>query len=195
MSVRWERIGRRKAYAGHVVDVDVDTVRVAADGDVREREYDVVRHPGAASMVPLHDDGTVSLVRQFRYPVGGEILEIPAGSLGEGETYEACARREIEEEIGCRGGRWTPLATFYTTPGFCDEEMRVFLVEELEPGERSLEKDEHLRVARIPFLEAIARISRGGIHDAKTIAGLHLARARLEEEGRWPPGRRAEGLT
>lgn len=197
--IEWERLERETVYEGHVVQVHLDTVRVRSPEGSRETEYDVVHHPGAASMVPLFADGAVALVRQFRYPVGGEILEIPAGSLGDGETFEACARRELEEEVGVRGGTWSELATFYTTPGFCDEEMRVFLVEDLEVGERSLDRDEHLRVLRLPFAEALRKIARGEIHDAKTIVGLHTARARLEAEGRWPldsgrePGTGPEG--
>lgn len=188
MRVDVERLARRTVYRGRVVDVHVDTVRIEAHGETRETEYDVVHHPGAASFVPLFEDGTVALIRQLRYAVGGEILEIPAGSLGAGETFEACAEREIEEEIGWRARRWTPLATFYTTPGFSDEEMRLFLAEDLEPGEADPDEDEHLEVVRIPLTEALARIASGEIHDAKTILGLFATRARLEDEGRWPPG-------
>lgn len=189
MNVRWERLSRETVYRGHVVDVHVDRVRIEADGETRETEYDVVHHPGAASVVPLFGDGTVALIRQLRYAVGGEILEIPAGSLHEGESFEACARREIEEEIGWRASRWTTLATFYTTPGFSDEEMRCFLAENLEPGERALDDDEHLEVVRMGLDEAVAAIAAGAVRDAKSIVGLLAARARLEEEDRWPlPG-------
>ncbi|MBW3660801.1 MAG: NUDIX hydrolase [Gemmatimonadetes bacterium] len=186
MSFEWERLARETVYRGRVVDVWSDRVRIESEGESRESGYDVVHHPGAASIVPLFEDGTVALIHQFRYAVGGEIWEIPAGSLSEGESFEACAEREIEEEIGWRAGRWTTLATFYTTPGFCDEEMRLFLAEDLEPGERALDEDEHLRVERMPLEAALAQVASGEIHDAKTLVGLLATRARLEDEGRWP---------
>ncbi len=187
MSLEWERLARETVHEGRVVDLWVDRVRIVAGGEARETDYDVVHHPGAASIVPLFDDGTVGLVHQFRYAVEGEIWEIPAGSLRDGESFEACAEREIEEEIGWRAARWTPLATFYTTPGFCDEEMRLFLAEDLSPGERALDEDEHLRVERIALPDAVGMIGSGEIRDAKTIVGLLATRARLEEERRWPP--------
>lgn len=191
MSLQWERLARETMYEGRVVDVWRDRVRTEVDGETRESDYDVIHHPGAASIVPLFEDGSVALVRQFRYPVEGEIWEIPAGSLGEGESFEACAEREIEEEIGWRAGRWTELATFYTTPGFCDEEMRLFLAEDLSPGRRALEEDEHMAVERIPFGEALGMIRSGEIRDAKTIVGLLATWRWLEDAGRW----RAEGTS
>lgn len=187
MSLEWERLARETVYRGRVVDVWRDRVRTEADGESRETAYDVVHHPGAASIVPLFGDGSVALVRQFRYAVEGEIWEIPAGSLHEGESFEACAEREIEEEIGWRAGRWTELATFYTTPGFCDEEMRLFLAEDLSPGERALDEDEHMTVERISLSEALGMIRTGEIRDAKSIVGLLSTRVWLEEAGRWPP--------
>lgn len=185
--MKWERLDRRTVYAGWVVDVHVDRVRIETGGDVRESEYDVVHHPGAASIVALYEDGTVALLTQFRYPVGGWIREIPAGSLEDGESYETCAERELAEEVGVRAGRWTPLATYHTTPGFCDEEMRVFLAEDLTPADRALDADEHLTVERVPLADAVSEAEGGGIPDAKTIVGLCAARARLVDEGRWPP--------
>lgn len=180
MSVEWERLGGEEVYRGRAVRVERDTIRVRAAEGWRETVYDVVRHPGAAAIVPLFEDGTVALLRQFRYPVGGEIWEIPAGTLRPGESWEACARRELEEEIGWRARSWEPLAAFYTTPGFCDEEMRVFLATDLVPGESALDEDEHLEPARLPFEEALARVESGAIRDAKTIVGLRSLAARLD---------------
>jgi ADP-ribose pyrophosphatase len=153
----------------------------------REAVYDLVHHPGAAAIVPLHADGTVSLLHQFRYALGREIWEIPAGTLEEGEPFLECASRELEEETGFRAARWTELATFYTSPGFCDEELRVFLAEELSKGSGGTEADEHLEVVRIPLAEALAWIEAGRIVDAKSIVGLLRARERLVAEGRWSP--------
>lgn len=187
--VEWERIGREVVYEGRVVDVHRDRVRLKSPDGERETDYDVVHHPGAAAIVPLFEDGTVALVNQFRYVVGGMVWEIPAGSLDQGESYLACAGRELEEEIGHKAERWTPLATFYTTPGFSDEEMRLFLAEALSPGTSALEEDEALEVVRIPFAGALEWAAAGKIHDAKTLVGLYAARAHLEATGRWPLGR------
>lgn len=188
MKVDWERVGREAIFEGRVIDVFRDTVRTRRDGVEREVVYDLVHHPGAAAIVPLYEDGTVALLHQFRYALGEEIWEIPAGTLEEGEPFLECARRELEEETGQRALRWTVLATFHTSPGFCDEEIQVFLAEELSPGRGGPEPDEHLEVARIPLTEALAWIDSGRIVDAKTMVGLLRARERLVADGRWPTG-------
>ena len=188
MKVDWERLARETAFEGRVVDVFRDTVRVRRDGDEREAVYDIVHHPGATAIVPLFEDGSVALLHQFRYAVGGEMWEIPAGTLEEGEEYLDCARRELEEEVGHTAARWTELASIYTTPGFCDEMLRVFLAEELSPGHVRPDPDEHLEVVRIPFDEALAWIGAGRIVDAKTIVGLLRARDHLAADGRGVAG-------
>ncbi|CAN5815250.1 NUDIX hydrolase [soil metagenome] len=188
MRVDWERIGREAVFEGRVIDVFRDTVRMRRDGVEREAVFDMVHHPGAAAIVPLFADGTVALLHQFRYALGREIWEIPAGTLEAGEPFLACARRELEEETGQRAGRWSELATLYTAPGFCDEELRVFLAEELSEGCGGTEPDEHLEVVRVPLAEAVAWIEAGKIVDAKTTVGLLRARERLAAEGRWPSG-------
>ena len=188
MKVDWVRLAREAAFEGRVVDVFRDTVRVSHDGEEREAVYDLVHHPGATAVVPLFDDGSVALLHQFRYAVGTEIWEIPAGTLEPDEPFLECARRELEEEIGQRAGRWTQLARFYTSPGFCDEELHVFLAEELSPGSKGLDPDEHLEVVRVPLSDALAWVESGRIVDAKTIVGLLRTRERLEREGRWPAG-------
>lgn len=185
--MKWERMGSETVYRGRAVDVRRDDVRITAGGRTRATTYDVVHHPGAAAIVPLFADGTVALIHQFRYAVGETIWEIPAGTLDEGESYADCAARELTEETGCRAGRWTPLAAFYTTPGFCDERMEVFLAEDLTEGPGGPEEDEDLEVERIPVAEAVGWATSGKIRDAKTIAGLFAVRAHLEEAGRWPP--------
>lgn len=186
--MEWERLDRKTIYQGHVVDVHRDRVRVVGRSGERETEYDVVHHPGAAAIVPLFDDGTVALLHQFRYVVEDSIWEIPAGSLDGDEAYLACAARELEEEIGQRAERWTPLATFYTTPGFSDEEMRLFLAEGLTPCPPAPQEDEDLEIVRIPFTVALEWAAVGKIHDAKTLLGLYAARAHLIQAGRWSEG-------
>lgn len=188
MKVDWQRVGSEPVFEGRVIDVFRDTVRMRRDGVEREAVFDVVRHPGASAIVPLFEDGTVALLHQFRYALGREIWEIPAGTLAAGEPFLDCARRELEEETGQLAGRWTVLATFYTAPGFCDEELRVFLAEELSPGRGALEPDEHLEVSRVPLAEAVVWIGTGRIVDAKTIVGLLRAREHLTAAGRWPAG-------
>lgn len=192
MKVDWERIGRELVFEGRVIDVFQDTVRTRRDGEEREAVYDLVHHRGAAAVVPLHADGTVSLLHQFRYALGREIWEIPAGTLEEGEPFLECASRELEEETGHRAARWTELAAFYTSPGFCDEELRVFLAEDLSPGTGATEPDEHLDATRVPLTEALDWIESGRIVDAKSIIGLLRARERLAADGRWPPASRGE---
>jgi ADP-ribose pyrophosphatase len=184
----WERLDREVVFTGRVVAVHRDRVRIARDGETREAVYDVVHHPGAVAIVALFEDGQVALLRQFRYAVGGTIWEIPAGTLEPGESPRACAERELVEEIGFRARSWKPLVDFYTSPGFCDETMSVFLAEDLVEAESAPEADEHLEVLRLPLEEAIGWVGTGRIRDAKTVIGLHAVRALLESEGRWSHG-------
>ena len=185
--VRWERVDRETAFEGRVFDVWRDRVRIARDGSANETVVEVVHHPGAVAIVALDDAGAVVLLRQFRYAAGGEIWEIPAGTLEEGESPEATAERELAEEAGLRAARWTSLVTVYTTPGFCDEEMRVFLAEGLTEASGERDADELFGLARVPLTDALAWCASGEIRDAKTIVGLYAARERLERDGRWPP--------
>src|SRR5262249_9524982 len=109
------RLSRRVAYRGKILTVNMDRVALP---NGREVDLEFIEHPGAAAVVPLHADGTVTLIRQFRYATGGYILEVPAGKLDPGETPEQCARREVEEEAGVRAGALHPLGAIWTTPGF-----------------------------------------------------------------------------
>jgi ADP-ribose pyrophosphatase len=161
--------GRREIYRGRVVHLGVETVTLPNGATV---ELEVIRHQGAAAVVPLRADGTVLLVRQYRHAAGGFIFEIPAGKLDPGEAPLHCAARELEEEIGYRAGRLEHLLTFFTTPGFTDEIIHVYLATDLAPGTQALEHDEVLEVVPMPLAEAIARIQDGTITDGKTILGL-----------------------
>lgn len=134
----------------------------------------IVEHPGAVAIVPVHANGDVVLLRQFRAAAGGEIWEIPAGTREAGEPPARTARRELAEETGLRARRWTRLGEFFTAPGFCTERMTVYLARGLESATADRDPDEILRPRRIPFSEALRMIDRGVIRDAKTIAGLHL---------------------
>jgi ADP-ribose pyrophosphatase len=148
-------------------------------------DLDVVRHPGAAAVVPLAEGGAVLLLRQFRHAAGGELWEIPAGTLGPGETPLECARRELAEETGCDARDWRPLGEIVPVPGYSDEKIHLFLVSGLIPAKRHLDRDEIIEVHRMPFRRALEMIGEGTIRDGKTICGLYLARSLMERE--FPP--------
>jgi ADP-ribose pyrophosphatase len=139
-------------------------------------DLDVVRHPGAAAIVPFEDDDHVLLIRQYRHAVGGTIWEVPAGKL-DGEAPERCAARELEEEVGRRAGRLVRLASILTTPGFTDEVIHLFAAFDLEPVPQRLEADEVIEVVPTPFDRALAMVWSGEVRDGKSsLALLHAAR-------------------
>jgi ADP-ribose pyrophosphatase len=154
----------RTVYDGKLIDVTVERW-----GD---HEREIVEHPGAVAIVAIDRDGMLTLVRQRREAVRTELLELPAGTLEQGETPLACARRELEEETGLTGGTWREVTAFYTTPGFCRERMHLFFAENLERGDASPESDEKLEIVRWAKGEIAANV--GGLEDAKTLAGLFL---------------------
>lgn len=163
---------RREIYRGRVVNLGVETVTLPNGATV---ELEVIRHQGASAVVPLREDGSVLLIRQYRHAAGGFIYEIPAGKLDPGEDPLACAERELEEETGHRAGRLEYLLTFFTTPGFTDEIIHIYLATELTPGVQNLEHDEVLDVVEMPLEHALQRIADGTIRDGKTIIGLQTA--------------------
>jgi ADP-ribose pyrophosphatase len=154
----------RTAYDGKQFDVVVETWN--------DREREVVRHPGATAIVAIDADNCVTLVRQLREPARKQLLELPAGTLEDGEEPLASAQRELREETGLHGGSWEQLGAFFTTPGFCNERMHVFVATDVERGESDLEDDEDVELVRWPVADIAARI--GELEDAKTIAGLLL---------------------
>jgi len=156
-------------YKGRVVNLNLETVTLPNGNTV---ELELIHHPGAAAVVPMKDDKTVLLIRQYRHAAGGYILEIPAGKLEPGEEPRQCAAREIEEEIGFRADSLEPLITFFTTPGFTDEVIHIFKGIGLTPGKQHLDHDEVLDVIELPLDRAIAQIRNGTIRDGKTIIGL-----------------------
>ena len=144
--------------------------------DGRRVDLDVVRHPGAAAIVPFETGEVVLLIRQFRHAAGGMIWEIPAGKL-DGDTPEACAIKELEEEAGRRAGRLERLGSIWTTPGFTDEVIHLFAAFDLEPIPQRLESDEVIEVVPTPIGEALELIWSGELRDAKSAIGLiHAAR-------------------
>ena len=159
-------------YDGKKIDVTVERWG--------EHEREIVEHPGAVAIVAIDREGMLTLVRQLREAVRTKLLELPAGTLEEGEEPLACARRELQEETGLTGGTWRQVTAFYTTPGFSRERMHLFFAEELERGEASPESDEELEVVRWPGGEIAAKM--GEIEDAKTLAGLLLYLHRSEAD-------------
>lgn len=177
-----KRLRRELLYRGRIIDLLVDDVEYPS-GNRTVRE--VAHHPGGASTVALHDDGRMILVDQLRYPLEKHILEIPAGKLTPGEDPAACALRELEEETGWSAGSLRKLCSFYTSPGFCDEELHIFLACDLRQspdGHRREEGEFTMTVLELPMKEVLERILSGEIKDAKTIIGVLLADRLLREE-------------
>jgi ADP-ribose pyrophosphatase len=177
VSDRGERLATREIFRGRTIHVAVDRVRLP---NGREMDMELVHHRGAAAVVPVLDDGTVLLVRQYRYATGGWLLEIPAGKLDADESPETCARREAEEETGYRPGRLQPLGWIWTTPGFADEKIWLFLATDLELTAQGLGDDEVLSLERMPLTEAAEKAARGEIHDSKSALALLRAREILK---------------
>jgi ADP-ribose pyrophosphatase len=164
----------RRVYTGRVVRLDVDTVRFP-DGSTGELE--IIRHPGAAAIVPCAsdpgaEDPTILLIRQFRYAAGGPLWEIPAGTLEPGEDPETCARRELLEETGVAATRIERLTSIWTTPGFTDEVIHLFLATGLETKTPSREHDEFIEVVPQPLSRVLTRVRDGEVRDAKTIVAI-----------------------
>ncbi len=170
---------RRIIYDGRIVKLGLEQARLP---DGRTVELEVIRHPGAAAVVPLHQDGSVTLVHQYRHAGGGMHHEVPAGVLEPGEAPEACAHRELDEEVQLRAGQLRPLTAIHTTPGFTDERIHLFLATDLSPSGGQPDADEYIRVVRMPLAQALAMTADGRITDAKTICALHLAARALDAQ-------------
>jgi ADP-ribose pyrophosphatase len=164
-------VGSQEIYDGRVVKLRVDTLEVASGSNVRR---EVVEHPGAVVIVPEDAQGRILFVRQYRYAVGRDLLELPAGTLEHNEAPEVCARRELEEETGHSAGDLQALGSFYTAPGFCTEHMHVFAARALTEASAAHDDDEDISVEPLSLEEALGRIDGGEIVDAKSIAALHL---------------------
>ncbi|HEX2220424.1 MAG TPA: NUDIX hydrolase [Gemmatimonadales bacterium] len=163
-----------RLYSGRIVNLDLDRVRFPDDS---VGELEMLRHPGAAAVVPFLDpyggaDPRVVLIRQFRHAADGYIWEVPAGRLDAGERPETCAERELEEETGMRARRLERLTTIHTTPGFTDERIHLFLADGLEPGAEHREADEFMELHTLRWSEVMGLVERGEITDGKTLVSL-----------------------
>jgi len=161
----------KNIYSGKVVTLNIDTVTLPNGVTI---DLEVVRHPGAAAVVPLKDNGTVVLIKQFRHAADGFIYEIPAGKLHPGEDPKHCAARELEEEIGYQAGKLELLSSIFTAPGFTDEVIHIYKATELAKGRQNLDRDEVLEIVEVSLQEAIDMIRVGRIRDAKTMVGLQM---------------------
>jgi len=171
------KISSRRAYTGRVINLDIDQVRFP-DGSTGELE--MVRHPGASAIVPFLSDPAgpdpeLLLIRQYRYAADGFVYEIPAGRLDPGEDPIVCARRELQEETGCTSERVEYLYSFFTTPGFTDERIHLFIATGLKLGVTNHDPDEFLEVETLLMSKALEMIHRGEITDAKTALGILFA--------------------
>src|SRR5438477_12932137 len=168
------QIASKRIHSGRVIDLDVDSVRFP-DGSIGQLE--MIRHPGAAAVVhfasdPRGPDPTVLLIQQYRYATNGTLIEIPAGRLNPGEDPKTCAERELLEEVGVKAGRIERLTTIWTTPGFTDERIHLFLATDLTAGQHAREPDEFIEVTPRPLSEVLKLIRSGAIADAKTALAL-----------------------
>jgi len=171
------RLDSVRVYTGRVLNLDVDRVRFP-DGSTGELE--MIRHSGASAVLPFASDPTgedpqLILLRQYRYAAEGTIYEIPAGRLDPGETPLECATRELLEETGCTAECVEALTTIYTTPGFTDERIHLFMATGLSRGESRLESDEFIEVVTLPMSEVLQMIERGEIVDGKTLIAILFA--------------------
>src|SRR2546423_11018527 len=148
-------INSQKVFEGRVFNVTVDTVK---EGEVTYQR-EVVHHHGSAVIIPVFDDGTVVLVRQYRHPAVRYLLEVPAGTLADGERPDAGAARELQEELGLVAARLEKLSEFFVSPGFCEEKMWVYLATDFSEGKQFLDDDEVLEVVRLPIADALEMIT------------------------------------
>lgn len=173
-------------YKGIIVDVHLDRA-LLPNGRSAFRE--VVAHPGGVAVLPLNEDGTVTVVRQYRYPFQQVLTEIPAGKLDRGEDPKTGALRELHEEIGAQVGELIELGVVYPSPGFCQEILYLYLARDLTYGECCPDEDEFLEIDRIPLEQLVEQVMSGELKDGKTVAAVLKTKVLLEEEN---GGRRDE---
>ena len=170
-------------YPGRAFTVRRDTLALP---DGRETHLDIVEHVGSVVLLPIDELGRLLFVRQYRHAAGKEMLELPAGTLDEGELPMDCARRELREETGMDAGRLEQLGGFYLAPGYSTEFMTVFLATDLLPAPLPPDEDEFLALQPVPLDETWEMVDRGDLPDAKSLAALALARKHIQKGGRQP---------
>lgn len=160
-----------KIFAGKVFDIQIDKIEYdSGNSGVRE----VVVHSGGAVVLPVTPEGKIVLVKQYRYPFKKKLLELPAGKLEENEDPAKCAERELTEETGYSAEKITKLGSIYTSPGFCTEELHIYLADNLKAGDHNREEGEYgMEIIELTLSAVNDKIANGEIVDAKTICGIH----------------------
>lgn len=161
----------QELFKGRILTLKLDKVLLSTG---RQSTREVILHPGAVAILPFLDEETIILVKQYRYPVDQDLLEVPAGKLDEGEVPEECAKRELEEETGYKCAKLEYLGFIYTTPGFSNEKIHLFVAKDLTKTSQNLDHDEILQVVQISLSDAVSKCLSGEIIDAKTICLLFL---------------------
>lgn len=172
-----DQLSSKRIYTGKVLSLDVDTVRFP---DGSSGDLEMIRHPGASAVLPFlsdpqGEDPQILLIRQYRYAANGYVYEVPAGRLNKGETPEDCARRELLEETGCTASGVQFLTTIFTTPGFTDEKIHLFMATGVTVGDAKPESDEFVELQSQTISQALRMIQAGDIQDAKTIVTILYA--------------------
>jgi ADP-ribose pyrophosphatase len=176
-------MGERKVQRGAQFELVTEAIELP---NGRTVDLDLVRHPGAAAVVPFLDENRILMIRQYRFATGGEILEIPAGKLDPGETPETCAARELLEETGYRAGRLEKLGAIWTSPGFTNEVIHLYSAFDLEVAEQQLEPDEIIELVPMTLTQALETVRRSAIFDAKSATALLLAADRQDQNRSLP---------
>ena len=179
MELHEKKLRQVNSYSGIIVDVTLDQAQLA-DGSRAFRE--VVHHPGGVTVLPLDEEGFVYCVRQYRYPYGEVLLELPAGKLEKGEDPFECAKRELSEETGFTADDWQSLGAMYTSPGYCSETLHLYLARSLHAGEAHLDEGEFLAVERIALSELLDMVMANRIRDGKTAMAVLKAARLLQAE-------------
>jgi len=174
--MKFQELGSDQIYSGHVLGFYLERVRYP---DGHDATLAVVHHNGSVTIVPVDGDGRIWLVRQYRHPARQELLELPAGTLEDGELPEECALRELREEVGKAAGKLEKIGAFYLAPGYSTEFMHVYLARELSDDPLPGDDDEYLTVECHPIEAVMEMLFDGRIIDVKTVAALCLARPRL----------------
>jgi ADP-ribose pyrophosphatase len=174
-----KELSRKVIFSGRVLDVGVEEHRLP---DGRLSSFEIIRHPGGAAVLPVLSDGRLLLIRQFRPTIGMMVYEIPAGRLEPGESAHDCAGRELLEEVGYCAARIMPLGGFWSTVGFCDEYIHLFLGCDLAVGAQALESDEVIELCPMTLVEALGKVKNGDILDGKTQLALLNYQRLLQEE-------------
>ena len=172
MTERMEAINQETVFSGRIIEARVDTLLMP---DGRQITREVIHHPGAVAIIPIDAEDNALLVRQYRYPVEQDLLEIPAGVIEEGESPDDTAQRELREETGYASRNLRALGGIYSSPGFCDEILYIYLARDLVESELPGDEDEDITVERVPMSDVGKLIKFGEIQDAKSVAGLLMA--------------------